>query len=393
MNRIVNAEFLLLSSKYTEAEIWRWPGGEYRGWTTAFVRLTADSGETGLGEIGDGLNTPLLIPPLYDRAARLVTGLSVSPRVVRDTLARSAPGWGAAGLFQSVIAGFELAAFDLLGRIAGLPAHQLLGGAKATSVTPYASGGLSTDPDAIHREVARYVDQGFNAVKIRIGFGSALDADRAAAARDALGPDRRLMLDLGASYLPEPPDARQVMALFERLAPASPYWLEDPLPRRDVAGHARLRRELPTRIATGENERDADLVQRWLEADAIDILQTDALYVGGILNQLELADLSYQYGVALAPHTWGSGPGLMANLTAVATARSGLWLEYPQPLNPFREGTLATPLQLVDGRITVPEAAGLNVILPESFEGMIFDENAGPVLRNAARAAEEESDS
>lgn len=388
MNRIVRAELLLSSYRYREAEIWHWPGGEYRGWTTAFVRLTDDTGQTGLGEIGDGLNTPLLIRPLYERAARLVKGLPVSPRAVRDALVRSAPGWGAAGLFQSVIAGFELATFDLLGRISSLPAHQLLGGAKAQTVTPYASGGLSTDPDEIHREVSGHVERGFGAVKIRIGFGAGMDTDRVAAARDALGPERHLMLDLGASYLPEPPDWRQVMALYEALAPADPYWLEDPLPRRDVEGHARLRRELPTRIATGENERDVDLVQRWLDAGAIDILQTDVLYVGGILSQLELAELAHRHGVALAPHSWCSGPGLMANLTTVATAPAGLWLEYPQPRNPFREGTLATPLQLAQGRIPVPDAPGLNVSLPATLENMDFDEEAGPVLRNAVGAGD-----
>jgi L-alanine-DL-glutamate epimerase-like enolase superfamily enzyme len=386
MNVIERAELLVLSYRYKDDEIWGWPGGTYRGWTTAFVRLTDTSGGQGLGEIGDGLNTPKLIPAIFDRAASQVEGLPVCPRTVVDALARSAPGWGEAGLFQSVIAGFELAVVDLLGTRAGVPAHALFGGAQREVMPAYASGGLSQSADAIHEEVLGYVARGFDAVKIRIGFGPSEDEDRVAAARSALGEERRLMVDLGASYLPSPPDYRDVVDLYERLHPYGIYWLEDPLPRRDVSGYVRLRDELPTRIAAGENERGEDLIRRWLDAGAIDILQTDALYVGGVLRQLELADLAAHWGVRLAPHTWCSGPGLMANLTAAAAAPNGVFVEVPQPPNLFREGTLREQLRFDGGGVVLPETPGLNVLLPESMEQMRFDESAGPVLFNAHKA-------
>jgi L-alanine-DL-glutamate epimerase-like enolase superfamily enzyme len=137
------------------------------------------------------------------------------------------------------------------------------------------------------------------------------------------------------------------------------------------------------RIAAGENERTPDLVHRWLDAGAIDVLQTDALYVGGILRQLELAGLARSYGVRLAPHSWCSGPGLMANLVAAAAAPGGVFVELPQAPNPLRDRTLAAPMTLADGAVAVPGGPGLSVTLPEELETWAFDESAGPRLLRA----------
>lgn len=385
--RIESCELILASHRYRTEDVWGWPGGTYRGWTSAFVRLRSQDGAVGHGEIGDGLNTPDLIEPMVRRAAEMVRGVPAEPRSVLDVLTAGSPGWGHGGLFSSVIAGIEMATFDLVGTAHGLPAHALLGGPVRTELPVYASGGLSQEPDEVGAEVTAHVRAGFRAVKIRIGYGAQLDQRRVAAAREALGPDGDLMLDLGASYLPDPPDLRDVIALARTFEPFAPYWLEDPLPRRDIAGHARLRGEIDTRIATGENERTPDHVRRLLDAQAVDIIQTDAVYVGGILRQLELAALAEAAGARLAPHTWCSGPGLMANVIAVACAPAGLCVELPRVLNPLRERTLAQPLELVAGRLRLPQTPGLGVIVDEDVQSWAYDSQAGPVLHNASSGA------
>lgn len=382
--RIESCELILASYRYQPEDVWGWPGGTYRGWTSAFVRLRSQDGAVGYGEIGDGLNTPDLIEPMVRRAARMVRGVAAEPRSVLQVLTAGSPGWGYGGLFSSVIAGIEMATFDLVGNAHGLPAHALLGGPVRTELPVYASGGLSQDPEEVGAEVAAYVRAGYRAVKIRIGYGSQLDQRRVGTAREALGPDGDLMLDLGASYLPDPPDLRDVIALARSFEPFTPYWLEDPLPRQDVAGHARLRTEIETRIATGENERTPDHVRRMLDAQAVDIIQTDAVYVGGILRQLELASLAEAAGARLAPHTWCSGPGLMANVIAVACAPAGLCVEFPQVLNPLRERTLTQPLELVEGRLRLPQTPGLGVIVDEEVQTWKYDPSAGPALHNAS---------
>ncbi|UNX54295.1 mandelate racemase/muconate lactonizing enzyme family protein [Georgenia sp. TF02-10] len=384
---IESCELLLLSARYRPEEVWGWPGGVYRGWTSAFVRLTGADGTIGHGEIGDGLNTPDLVPPLLHRAAQMVVGLPAEPRAVLQALTRGAPGWGHGGLFSSVVAGIEMATFDLLGRSLGTPASVLLGGPVRTELPVYASGGLDPCPDAVRAEVRRHVSDGFRAVKIRIGYGTQTDVRRVAAAREELGPDADLMLDLGASYLPEPPDLRTVVTLARALEPYSPYWLEDPLPRTDVTGHARLRGDIDMRVATGENERTPDHVQRLLDAEAVDVIQTDAVYVGGILRQMELAALVESAGARLAPHTWCSGPGVMANATVVACAPAGLYVELPRVPNALRERTLAQALRLTDGRMQLPDLPGLGIQLDDELATWAFDPDAGPRLHNARDAS------
>lgn len=380
---IVDSDVLLLSARYTPDQIWSWPGGRYHGWTSAFVRLVGSDGTVGLGEVGDGLNTPELVAPMFARAAAMVRGLPVEPRVLLDRLTRGAPGWGHGGLFQSVIAGLEMAAFDLLGKSLGVPATALVGGPVRDRLPVYASGGLVAGEDELRRELRDHVAAGFLAVKIRIGYGRELDVRRVAAAREELGEERHLMLDLGASYLPEPPDVRQVIGLAAALEPYSPYWLEDPLPRDDVRGHATLRREIATRVATGENERTGDHIVRLLDAEAVDIVQTDAAYVGGILRQLEVAALVGSAGARLAPHTWCSGPGIMANATAVACAASAIFVELPRVPNALRDATLPEDFAVTDGSLAAPTAPGLGVRLPDDVAQWAFDPDAGPRLHNA----------
>ena len=383
---ITECELVLVSHRYRPEEVWGWPGGVYRGWTTAFLRVGSDAGFEGIGEIGDGLNFPEVIRPIVERLARVVVGGPARPRAIVAALERSAPGWGSGGLVGSVISGIEIAVIDLLGRQLGVPAHVVLGGACRDQLPAYASGGMSIDTRELQQELKTYVQAGYRAVKMRIGHGFDLDVRRVEAAREAVGPDVQLMVDFGASYLPEPPSVGYLARLARRLEPFEPEWLEEPLPRQDVAGHAHLRQETSIPIAAGESERSTDNIWRMLDAGAVDILQTDAVYVGGILRQLEIGQLAGQAGVRLAPHSWGSGPGLMAAALTVACSPAGLIVEVPQVFNPLRELTLGAPLRLVDGKLPLSQLPGLGVVLPEDLRARGYDPLAIPTLHTAAQA-------
>ncbi|WP_324667899.1 mandelate racemase/muconate lactonizing enzyme family protein [Geochorda subterranea] len=381
--RIEKVELIRLTYRYSPDQAWGWPGGTYRGWTAAFVRVTDDEGCYGIGEIGDGLPAPQLLPPIIERVRQMLVGKD--PRCVRgllDRLYRSAPGWGRRGIHISVLSGVESALFDLLGKRLGVPVHVLLGGAVRTRLPVYASGGVDSSLDQLVRELRSYVERGFTAVKVRIGYGYARDIAIVEAARHAVGKDVRLLLDFGASYLPCPPNLVDVARLARELEKFDPYWLEEPLFPDDVSGHRRLRQMTHIPIALGENTRTHHEVLPFLEQGAVDILQTDAVYAGGMLEQLRIASLAAQYGVMMAPHTWGSAPGLMANLHAFACMPNGLIAEYSQMHNPLRERLLLAPLQLEHGELVLPEHAGLGIDLPESLvSDYPYDPDAGAVLK------------
>ena len=197
----------------------------YRGWTSAFLRVASDDGCEGIGEIGDGLNVPDAIQPIVDRLARVVTGRPARPRAIVSALERSAPGWGSGGLVSSVISGIEIAVIDLLSKRLGVPAHAVLGGAYRDELPAYASGGLSTDSPELQKELSGYVRAGYRAVKMRIGYGFDLDVRRVEAAREVVGADVQLLLDFGATYLPDPPSIGYSSRLARRLEPFEPAWL------------------------------------------------------------------------------------------------------------------------------------------------------------------------
>lgn len=366
--RIEKVELLRLTYRYSPDEAWDWPGGSYRGWTAAFARVTDDEGCYGIGEIGDGLPAPELLPPVVDRIRPMLVGRD--PRHVRglvNRLYRSAPGWGRRGLHVSVLSGIESALFDLLGKRLGVPVHVLLGGAIRTRLPVYASGGVDSSLEELARELRSYVERGFKAVKVRIGYGYARDIAIVEAARHAVGRDVALLLDFGASYLPLPPNPVEVAQLARELEKLDPYWLEEPLFPDDIPGHRRLRQLTRIPIAAGENTRTHHEVVPFLEQGALDVLQTDAVYAGGMLEQLRIATLAARHGVMMAPHTWGSAPGLMANLHAFACMENGLMAEYSQMRNPLRERLFLAPLQFEQGELVLPEHPGLGIDVPEAL--------------------------
>lgn len=366
--QIRDIEPITLTYPYSADEEWSWSGGSYGAWHLTVVRVTADDGSTGVGEIGDGLPAPDVVRAVVDRLGPSIVG--TDPRRMRTAVARlrqAAPTWARRGLAVSVISGIEAALFDLVGKHAELPVHVLLGGARWDRLPVYASGGLNPDPDVLAVELQGYLKQGYQAVKLRLRNDLRGDVEMVREARRILGPDTRLMVDLGAPYLPKPPQLVDVARLARELEPFDPYWLEEPLLPEDAIGHAQLRRRTSIPIATGENSRTREEAVALLNADAVDVLQTDAVYVGGMMEQLTVSALASQRGVAMAPHTWGSAPGLMANLHAAFCMENPLVVEYSQAPNPLRSVLLAEPVHLHDGHVQLPDSPGLGIELTEQI--------------------------
>jgi L-alanine-DL-glutamate epimerase-like enolase superfamily enzyme len=379
--KIAKVEYLRLSYPYTPEETWSWPGGTYHGWTTGLVLVWDDEGRYGVGEIGDGMTAPGVVPAMVEQLTPQLIGSDPrNIRGVKERLYLANPGWGRRGLGISVIGGIELALFDLVGKALGVPVHVLLGGATRTRLPVYASGGVDSTVEELARELRAHVDRGFQAVKVRIGRGDEEDLKVASAARGAVGDDVRLILDYGASYLPRP-NVVEVSRLARRLEAYDPFWLEEPLHPDDLAGHRRLRQATSIPIAAGENTRTIHEVRQFLDAEAVDIIQTDAIYAGGLLEQLEIGMMAARAGVAFAPHSWGGAAGLLAAIHICACLPGALVVEYSQARNPLRERMLVEPLRMEDGELVVPEAPGLGIELaPEVIEAFPYDPAAGATL-------------
>lgn len=323
------------------------------------VRVTTDDGLSGIGFCYGGHRAgDLPTRAVVDLCGPVVLGED-SHRVEGLWQAMYQEGLlhGRAGAVMRAIGAVDIALWDRNARAAGLPLHSYLGGYldRSDGVPAYASGGYYLEgksEQGLADEVASYVDEGFFAVKIKVGRLSAReDAARVKAAREAIGPDVLLMLDANNAWR-DVPSALQHMRRYEDY---DPYWIEEPFTPDDIRSHAELARKTSITVATGEVE-----VGRWrhlelLSSGGAGILQTDAAVCGGITEWRRIAHAASCFGVAMSPHWFHD-----LHVHLVAASENGEFVElFPDDsvLN-FRH-LLDRQLVAEAGRLPLPSAPGL----------------------------------
>lgn len=275
---------------------------------------------------------------------------------------------GMRGLAITALSGIDVALWDIKGRHFGVPVSVLLGGRVRDRVEAYATGAFRRDgadrAEAIAAEVAGYRDEGFRAVKVKIGFGVEEDLRVLQAARSAIGPDVALMADANHGY-----DPGEAIELGRRAAPLDLAWLEEPVVPENLAAYARVRTSQPVPVAGGETWHGRWAMNDALSAGAVDILQPDLCGVGGFTEMRRVADLAVLAGVRLVPHVWGTGIQIAASLQWIAAQlpdpvrpepRAPL-LEFERTENPFRQAVLTQPIEHDGGIVTIPDGPGLGV--------------------------------
>ena len=263
------------------------------------------------------------------------------------------------------MSGIDIALYDLVGKALGVPANQLLGGARHNEVRAYASTLMPDTPDEARREAAQWAEAGFTAIKFGWGpFGRDLDLDveLVAAVRDELGPDIDVLLDIGFTWKNHIIAARQI----ERIAEYQPYLIEEPLPPDDVVSYARLREASSVPIAFGEENTTRHEFVDIFERRAADIVQPDVVRCGGLTEISRIAALAEHYAVPCLPHAWSTGIVQAASLHVNATLKDPLFLEYSVRTNPLNQELVVSGVEVVNGIAKVPTGPGLGVEIDEA---------------------------
>jgi L-alanine-DL-glutamate epimerase-like enolase superfamily enzyme len=265
----------------------------------------------------------------------------------------------------------ELALWDIIGKDAGKPVYELLGGTGEPR-RAYASTGQLLDATDRIEHIENLVAQGFEAVKLRITERSDLSVVREV--RGAF-PDLTLMVDGNKGWSVRVMEAETEWSVKEAIAIARELeeigniaWFEEPLPRHDYEGYARLRSATDVPIAGGEFNSGAHELHSFLDHDSLDILQPDAALATGIKRAVEVAGAARQQGVGFVPHTWTNAIGFAANLHVMA-AVGAAWCEFPHdpPWTPEAWGGLIEePFAVEDGYIEPRDRPGLGVELDRS---------------------------
>lgn len=366
--RIASVRPVLLSHAYAD-DPQGWSGGQLPGITAGLVEITTDGGTTGIGETYAGCFAPDVVRAIVEFHASSMVGEDPSciAELMRACRSRTLY-WGRSGIAIAALSAIEAALWDLCGKLVGKPVVDLLGGSHHAGLPRYSSGGMGSDNDRLRAEALGMRDSGFLALKIRTGVSPDVDRAKTAVAREALGPDVALAVDAVQGSNPNPWSAAQAIAAGKALEDMDLLWYEEPCAAGDVAGYAACRRALSMPIAGGESCTSLDEIRGYLSADAVDILQPDASWLGGLLPTLEAGRMAHAAGVDVAVHAWGSGGSVMANYHAAFAIGNCRWLEYPSQPNPLIEGLMGEPLRIRDGLVLPPTAPGLGLVLTPEIE-------------------------
>jgi L-alanine-DL-glutamate epimerase-like enolase superfamily enzyme len=316
------------------------------------LRLRTDAGITGWSSVSFGMiaGGPRVVQTILEHEVKpAILGQDPAfPRRIRAELWKALEYNGVGGVVQFAIAAIDIAVWDILGKSAGLPVYKMLG-AFRDRMPVYSMCGwyYDNDADLSHyvRSIAEAMEQGYHAVKIKVGRGD-IDDDmrRILAAFNSVGKGKRVMVD-----------ANQVFNRNEALRRGRIYqdmgcfWYEEPLPPQEMEGYAELAHALDMRIATGEN-----LATKYAFADLIarrgaDVVQPDSRRAGGVTEWMEIAAVADAYGLELASHG-----GSATNLNMLLAMPNAIYMES------------GGARKLVDGEMLAPEESGMSSETPDA---------------------------
>ena len=359
------------------------------------IRIDTNQGVYGIGEVRDAGHR--------ENALQFKSMLLGQNPCNVDMIFKAIKKFGNWGREGGGVSGIEIALWDLVGKVYGVPCYQLLGGKYRDRVRIYADTPAPDQPtpQGYARRVKERKALGLTFIKFDIrpklfedceggivgqptkyeyGMSRWMKApgsgqgpkvtlrgiDRAvevvAAVREAAGWDVSLCTDhYGHGYM----TAKEVIQLAEAVEPFKLAWLEDPMPWEDVDGHKRVTDAIKVPTAAGENVYLWQGFREMIEKRAVDILHPDLLTSGGMMETKKIADYGELYGLPTALHCAGSPIGFMANVHCAAAISSFLAVEHHGLDLPFWEGLVTglAPDYMGDGYVKVPDLPGLGVDL------------------------------
>ena len=337
-------------------------GGGMRGIQALYVQIDTDEGISGL------------FGPIQKSQAFIIDTMLKSFLIGRDPLATEAlqdqmlrlDRHGRSGLFMTGVSPVDCALWDLKGKAWGQPVYRLLGGPTRDAVPAYASMlGFSIEPDAAAQRAVEYKEKGFTAQKwfFRYGpgdgeVGKTKNMAMAQAVRDAVGDDYALMFDAFMGW-----DQGYAIDMVNRLVPLRPTWMEEPVPPEHVDTFCNIRAASSVPIATGEHVYTRWQTKELLVRGAVDVLQNDPDWTGGITELVKICALASAFDTPVVAHGHSLLPALH-----VAGAQSASVIPRVEFLIRGQEGKqfFHKPIYRPEnGRVFLPKLSGLGLVLDE----------------------------
>jgi D-galactarolactone cycloisomerase len=331
------------------------------------VKITTSGGITGWGEAHHGRAHTAVAKLIETTLRQLVLNLEADnvvgiwDRMYCFQLASHGMGAGAC----LAMSGIDMALWDIRGKALGLPLYKLLGGTR--KAIPAYAGGVSLGyqpPGKLIEEAQKSLDQGYKAIKLRVGDSVKKDIERMRAVRKAFGDELVILTDANIGY--ELDDVRRVMPVMDELGIG---WLEEPFPAHDHRSYREAKRCGRTPLAAGENHYTRFEFDRVIEDGAITILQPDLSKSGGITECLRIAAMGSAQKLPVHPHSSMTGLNHAASIHFLAAIDNGGYFEGDvSKSNKFRDELVANPGAIdKDGNVWPLDRPGLGLEVDEEF--------------------------
>lgn len=329
------------------------------------VRVTTEDGIVGWGEAHHALAPTIVAELVNQNLAPVVRGADAFAYEDLWQLLYTKQGQthGPGQAFYKALSGLDMALWDARGKALGQPVYRLLGGSrKKTRV--YAGGvclGFQA-PEALLREARGFVDQGYTALKLRLGDSVERDLERVRHVRKGLGDGIDLMVDINTRYT-----QLDMQRALPGLEECRVFWIEEPFTPDNYHDYALFNARTLVPLAAGENHFTRYQARQLLEAGCVDILQPDPCKCGGITEAKKIADLASAHRRMFAPHVGMSGIDGAACVHLLCAVANPLVYESDcAAYNPFRDELVIGAPKVVDGWIEPSDAPGLGIEIDEA---------------------------
>lgn len=290
---------------------------------------------------------------------------------------------GRGGILIGAMSGVDIALWDLIGKIANIPVYKLLGG-YTNRVRAYASCGFYVEGEGLKEltsEMKKVVQRGFTAVKMKVGRTSTVpnsklsilphgnccdvslqeDINRVKSVREAIGENIDLLIDANNGW-----DSETAIKMAKNLEKYNIYYIEEPVLTEDIEGSAKLAAATTIPIAGYETAYTKYEFKDLITRKAVDIVQPDAVWAGGISECMKIAAMAGSYNLPIIPHCFSSAVCLAANLHFVASIPNGELIELDVNRNPFREELIEEDIDIdSEGYINMSNKPGLGITINE----------------------------
>ncbi len=214
-------------------------------------------------------------------------------------------------------------------------------------------GWFNFSDDQIIEKTRKAIDQGFTAMKLKVGSDDpGRDIRRAALIRKTAGNDATIMLDANQKW--NVPDA---ISICRQLGDINPYWIEEPTHPDDVFGHQTIARAIaPLKVATGEHVPNKIIFKNYLQAEAMSFCQVDAVRVGGVSEFITISLMAKKFNVPVLPHVGDMGQihQHLVLFNHIGMGHEHVFLEHIPHLRPY----FLHPAEITDRYYQVPQETG-----------------------------------